>query len=336
VSSENTLSQFNIESLTFSEVGDEFHEYSDIMGASIDSLEQKSKLPEFEMITSTDSLEGSTPRKCDNMTISTDSIDGGRNTDPMTVSVDSLEGNAKEDTLLKQRNSDIEVDGATSMLFASTDSIESGSTNTRATASMLSSITSQGSETLVADDEFEYDDESKSVRKLLFNPRGLQFEDSDDSTSHSSPALSAKRSSADLSHGLRAQHTKLNPLDQMYTSSEETVETEEIDEKGNIVIKKVVQKRIVVADSKSKVTFVQEKGSKCELSEKPDDSCEETIEEIDEFGNKRVYVVKRSIESMKPQTLDCVRERREHSGLSPIGEIFKPSASFKDETDKSS
>jgi hypothetical protein len=180
----------------------------------------------------------------------------------------------------------------------------------------------------VADDEFEYDDESKSVRKLLFNAGGIQFEDSDDSTcSHSSPAMSAKRSSADLSSSLKVQHTKMEPfIDHAYTSSEETVETEEIDEKGNILIKKVIQKRMIVADSKSKVSFVHDKRSRGELSEKPDDSCEETIEEIDEFGNKRIYVVKRSIESLKPQTLDIVRERREHSGLSPIKDIFKPSA----------
>ena len=335
MSSATALTQFDADSITGREISDELNEFADIMGASVDSLDHKVKLRDTEMITSTDSLEGSTPRKGD-MTISTDSIEGGRYTDPMNVSVDSLEGNVKEDLLVRQRHSDLELEGSTFMLFTSTDSIDSGSTNTRATASMLSSITSQGSETLVADDEFEYDDDSKSVRKLLLNAGGLQLEDSDDSScSHSSPALRAKKFSTEL---LYAPQVKQKLKEQNVTSSEEIVETEEIDEKGNIIIKKVVQKRIIMADSMVKLSASNKKGSSSELSEKLDDSCEETIEEVDEFGNKKIYVVKRSIESRKPPpTLDIVRERREQSGMSPIGEIFKPlEGGPPDEMDKSS
>jgi hypothetical protein len=325
VSGAHLLNPFDDDSLSAREFIDDLNEFADVMGASVDSLEQKIKLPDFEMITSTDSLEENTPRKCDNMTISTDSIEGGRNTDPMAVSVDSLEGNVKDEIMPSQRCRELEVEGAASMLFTSTDSIESGSTNTRATASMLSSITSQGSETLVADDEFEYDDECKSARKFLINAGGLQFEDSDDSTcSHPSPAVQAK---------IVSQKLSFDPSGQCCTSSEETLETEEIDEKGNIIVKKMVQKRILMADSRPKEVNKKQKGSPSDLSEKQDDSCEETIEEVDEFGNKRIYVVKRTFEPLKPQTLDIVRERRENSGLSPIGEIFKPLARAPQDSD---
>lgn len=60
-----------------------------------------------------------------------------------------------------------------------------------------------------------------------------------------------------------------------------------------------------------------------DLSEKRDDSCEETIEEIDEFGNRRKYVVKRTLEPPKQMTPDIVHQRRQQQGLSPIGEIFR-------------
>ena len=151
------------------------------MQASVDSLDHKLKSPDNTMITSTDSLEPNTPRTADKMTISTDSIENGKSTDPMTVSIDSLDGNGKDMFSDKTKEFPHEIQGAASMLFTSTDSIESCSTNTRATASMLSSITSQGSETLVADDELEYDDEeSKSAMKYLINQGNIHFEDSDD------------------------------------------------------------------------------------------------------------------------------------------------------------
>ena len=58
-----------------------------------------------------------------------------------------------------------------------------------------------------------------------------------------------------------------------------------------------------------------------EITEKKDDSCEETIEEIDEFGNKKNYIVKRTLE--QSETSGVIQTRREQKGLSPVGEIFK-------------
>jgi hypothetical protein len=281
----------------------DFSKIAGIGNTSHESIENKMRIHEIEMVTSTDSLEGSTPRKGD-MTISTDSIEGSKNTDPMTVSVDSLEGNTREDVLQRNRYSELEIDGSSCILFTSTDSIDSGSTNTRATASMLSSITSQGSETLVADDEFEFDDESKSVRKLLMNAGGLQFEDSDDTCSHSSPTHPPENIPTE--HRIKLQtksKSKQNaPTSKPSFSSEEIVETEEIDEKGNIIIKKVVQKRIIVGDPLVNIKTSKNTNSGSEIFEKQDDSCEETIEEVDEYGNKKIYVVKRTIEKHESST----------------------------------
>ena len=90
-----------------------------------------------------------------------------------------------------------------------------------------------------------------------------------------------------------------------------------------MIVKKVLQKRIIVEDSQ--LTKMRLEGYGSDKSEKKDDSCEETIEEVDEFGNKKVYVVKRSIEKKKPSTMDIVNERRELRGLSSYtGEMYKP------------
>ena len=323
--SASTVTQFDPDSIQERDLDEYDYEITSVMEASVDSLDHsRSRAQENTMITSTDSLEASTQRTIDKMTISTDSIENGKSNDPMTVSIDSLEGNGKDE---RSKDFSFELQGAASMFVTSTDSIESGSTNTRATASMLSSITSQGSETLVADDEFEHDDDdSKNVRKYLLNQGNIQFEDSDDSTtySHSSPQLPTRMFHKDLSGSpvTRYQRYPKPEAAETYMSSEEIVETEEIDEKGNIVVKKVIQKRMVSDMSKS--TQLKLEGYVSDVSEKRDDSCEETIEEIDEFGNRKVYVVKRSIEPKKPNTLDIVQERRVLQGLSPIGEIFKP------------
>merc|ERR1712183_461980 len=99
------------------------------------------------------------------------------NKDLMTASMDSLDGAVCQE-ISQSRQQGEGVCGAAALL-TSTDSLESSSTNTRATASMLSSITSQGSETLVADDEFEHDDDdSRSVRKFLNDQGNLQLDDS--------------------------------------------------------------------------------------------------------------------------------------------------------------
>merc|ERR1719362_2430246 len=53
----------------------------------------------------------------------------------------------------------------------------------------------------------------------------------------------------------------------MVDSIEEVLETEEIDEKGNIIVKKVIRKRTIPRRLR-------------DTTEKRDDSCEETIEEV--------------------------------------------------------
>jgi len=95
----------------------------------------------------------------------------------------------------------------------------------------------------------------------------------------------------------------------MVDSIEEVLETEEIDEKGNIIVKKVIRKRTIPRPLK-------------DTTEKRDDSCEETIEEVDEFGTKRKYIVKTTLE--QSDLLDgVIQERRQQRGLSPVGEMFK-------------
>ena len=314
-SATSTVTQFDPDSFHERDLDLTEFENDDLMQASMDSLDGQ-QLRLKSMVTSTDSLEGSakrhdmaastdslegTPRKKANlMTISTDSIENLRKQDEMTTSIDSLEGDKGRPGELKTHVTlSHDLMGASAILLTSTDSIESTSTNTRATASMLSSVTSQGSETLVADDEFEHDynsEECKSARKYLLDQGNLPIDDSDDSAtySNSSPVVKHK--------------TYQSGSKQMFDSVEEMYETEEIDEKGNIIVKKVIQKRLIP----SKMV---------EITEKKDDSCEETIEEIDEFGNKKNYIVKRTLE--QSETSGVIQTRREQKGLSPVGEIFK-------------
>jgi len=286
------------------------------MAASMDSLDGRRMAgsPDNTMVTSTDSLEGHT--RHDKMTISIDSIENEAN-NMMSNSADSLDGVMSRD-IVTDRLKDLTCEGA-SALITSTDSLESTSTNTRATASMLSSITSQGSETLVADDEFEHDDnsDSRSMRRYLMDQGNLPLDDSDESLTYSYSSPQAHRTvtkfhRADLCGSL-----------ENFDSSEELLETEEMDEKGNIIVKKVIQKRVFMEPKKVRITDRKQEGYISDLSEKKDDSCEETIEEIDEFGNRRKYVVKRTMEPPKPATPDFVQQRRYQQGLSPIGEIFR-------------
>merc|ERR1711936_936761 len=309
VASNSTLTQFDPDS-----VRDRDEDLEDLMLASTDSLECKTG-GDNTMITSTDSLEGS-QNKRDKMTISVDSIESESiNKDLMTASMDSLDGAGCQEA---SRHREPACGGAAALL-TSTDSLESSSTNTRATASMLSSITSQGSETLVADGEFEHDDnsDSRSLRRMLMDQGNLPLEDSDDSLTYSySSPHTQQRSIPQFQREDRS-----GSLDN-FGSSEEILETEEIDEKGNIIVKKVIQKRIFTEPKKVRITDRKQEGYVSDLSEKRDDSCEETIEEIDEFGNRRKYVVKRTIEHPKQAAPDIVQARRQQQGLSPIGEIF--------------
>jgi len=290
---------------------------------STDSLEGARRKPESStMITSLDSLEGTPRRHENNMMISTDSIEGTAK-DVMITSLDSLDGGeaSKKGQPEKKKEFLGDMDEAAGNLFTSTDSLESSSTNTRATASMLSSYTSQGSETLVADDEFEHDDEdSRSARKFLIDQGKLQIDDSDDSSatySYSSPQTThkvLKKSVASDGHFAVSGN--------MASSAEEILETEEIDDKGNRISKKIIQRRIHQDFSRTSDKKYEGYNSG-ELSEKKDDSCEETIEEVDEFGERKRYVVKRTIEQESSGLMKIVEERRNQQGFSPGGEMFK-------------
>merc|ERR1719242_1088405 len=310
IASNSTLTQFDPDS-----VRDRDEDLDDLMIASTDSLEGKTG-PDNTMITSTDSLEGS-QNKRDKMTISVDSIENeATNKDLMTASMDSLDGAGCQDS---GQGRHMEAVGGAAALLTSTDSLESGSTNTRATASMLSSITSQGSETLVADDEFEHDDnsDSRSLRRMLMDQGNLPLEDSDDSLTYSYSSPHTQQRTIP-----KFQRDDRSGSLENFGSSEEILETEEVDEKGNIIVKKVIQKRIFTEPKKVRITDRKQEGYVSDLSEKRDDSCEETIEEIDEFGNRRKYVVKRTLEHPKQAAPDIVQARRQQQGLSPIGEIF--------------
>ena len=312
--SASTITQFDPESIR--DRDDDLEE--DLMAASMDSLDGKMPSIDNTMVTSTDSLEGS-QTKHDKMTISVDSIEDHKssNRDLMTASMDSLEGAGSHEASTSKRR-EVAAEGA-SALLTSTDSLESTSTNTRATASMLSSITSQGSETLVADDEFEHDDnsDSRSVRRYLMEQGNLPLDDSDESLTYSYSSPLAQRTVTQY------QRDSLCGSMENFESSEEILETEEIDERGNIITKKVIQRRVFLEPKKVRITDRKQEGYVSDLSEKRDDSCEETIEEIDEFGNRRKYIVKRTIEPPKQASLDLVQARRQQQGLSPIGEIFR-------------
>ena len=323
-SATSTVTQFDPDSIRDRDRDLEEFDQPDLMNASLDSLDLH-KHTESTMITSTDSLEASRDKKQD-MVTSTDSLEGTpRKKNLMTISTDSIESSTKKDVMSSSVDS-LEADqtnpprpvkpteGAASMLLLSTDSFESSSTNTRATASMLSSFTSQGSETLVADDEFEHDnsEDSRSLRRLLMEQGNLQIEDSDDSATYSQASPSPH-----MKHKLYSREK-----DEMVDSIEEVLETEEIDEKGNIIVKKVIQKRVIKKSPKSvRISENKNEGYVSDLSEKRDDSCEETIEEVDEFGNEKRYIVKRTLQ--QSDTLGVIQERRQNVGLSSTGEIFK-------------
>ena len=98
---------------------------------------------------------------------------------------------------------------------------------------------------------------------------------------------------------------------EMDDSIAEVLETEEIDEKGNIIVKKVIQKRTIPRSQRV-----------LDTTEKRDDSCEENIEEVDEFGDKKRYIVKRTLEQSELLS-GVIQERRQQRGLSPVGEMFK-------------
>jgi len=228
--------------------------------------------------------------------MSTDSIENNRGTavcgDPMMVSVDSLDGKQMVDAVARDGQEGSSGTGPSSLLFTSTDSLESGSNMTRATASMLSSITSQDSETFVADDEFETEDEEiRRTRKFLMSQGNIRFEDSDESTtcSHSSPQLQLKAggSSSDLLYQLPLQQQLTSHFSDPFimttsttTTTEEVLQTQVIDDKGNVVSE--LNKQTIVESSTGET--------------KDETTMKEITEQIDEHGNKKVVIIQKSIE----------------------------------------
>ena len=312
----STVTQFDPDSMQDREA--DLEEF-DVMQASVDSLENNQRMITStdsldggqrlqEMEASTDSLEGTPRKKLSQMTISSDSIENTLKRDDMTTSIDSLEGGetSKEGSMPAVRGKFHEVLGASAVFMTSTDSIESTSTATRATASMLSSMYSQGSETFVADDELEHDNvsdtDSRSARRFLLEQGNIPIDDSDDSATFSN-------SSPQVQHKM-FQHERVSAFE-MVDSIAEVLETEEIDEKGNIIVKKVIQKRTIPRSQRV-----------LDTTEKRDDSCEENIEEVDEFGDKKRYIVKRTLEQSELLS-GVIQERRQQRGLSPVGEMFK-------------
>ena len=267
---------------------EEFAAYAaDVMQSSIDSLELKFKSNGNKIMqTSNDSLD----LRAGQMTLSTDSIEPDLpvafKQGIMTESIDSLEGGARGPKLNSSppERSHYYCQAGASALITSTDSLESCSNNTRATASMLSSLTSNTSDTLLA--ELEHDNRTvhfSETKKFLLSQGEIPLEDSDESSS------------------------------------------------SNIVITSTSSyERKVVVSEKSKMS--KENVPSSYHSEKFDSSCEETYEEVDEFGNRKQIVIKRSMEQpfeMRTEmtadaAVDIVSQRRLQQGLGTVNQaIFK-------------
>jgi hypothetical protein len=259
-------------------------ELSNVMQTSVDSLDMKMKI----MQTSADSLD----LRAGQMTLSTDSIepDAATRQAIMTESVDSLDGarpvrGAKVPSP-PEHASNVYLYGAAA-LIASTDSLESCSNNTRATASMLSSmLSSMTSNTSAAELEFDNRAQFRSEAKKFFLCQGdIPIEDSDESISSNV----------------------------VLTSSTTTVTT---------------TSKVVVAE-KSKLS--RDIFPSAFETEKFDSSCEETYEEVDEFGNRKKIVIKRSVDQpfaekteLVGDAVDIVAQRRLNQGLGVVSQaIFR-------------
>ena len=258
-------------------------EFSAVMQTSVDSLDLKMKI----MQTSVDSLD----LRGGQMTISTDSIEPENvKQGIMTESVDSLDGAAAAPKGIKSSFSPPELAGSIHLtgaaaMITSTDSLESCSNNTRATASMLSSMTSNTSADLEFDNRAQYRSEAK---RFLLSHGEIPIEDSDESTS------------------------------------------------SNVVITSSSSSRVVVAE---KFKTSRDVFPATFETEKFDSSYEETREEVDEFGNRKRIVIKRSVEQPFTETselvvvataaavgdaVDIVAQRRLNQGLGAVSHsIFR-------------
>ena len=323
-------------------------EVADVMQSSIDSLELNKKADIMQ--TSADSLELKVATG-DVMVISTDSIEDDKRAKEaiMTASIDSLEGHKSVPIPMEISATSLgpKVQAAINPgMIASTDSLEeSCSTNTRATGSMMSSAASG---TLVAD--LEHDNTRvpmHEAKKFLIQQGEIPIEDSDDSIS-SKDTMDVTHSQVSFGHNvtevIRADNEtshviertiempadvsrvkfsgphaeeKMREYMSQFKSGEDIQETEYVDEKGNIVQKKVIQQRVTVEKATTKQVTIDDN-----TKEAIGESCEETFEELDEHGNKKRYTIKRTLEPVVQgtKTIEVIAERRQAQGLATEAE----------------
>lgn len=305
----------------------------DQMQTSVDSLDMNRHTNVME--TSIDSLDGRPVAKGPEniMALSTDSIEqDSNNMCAMTKSTDSLEGNGTVKP---------------GIMMKSTDSLEESmatcSNNTRATASMLSS---GASDTLVDDLEYDPAKAHPGMKKMLLASGEIHISDSDDNSISSKDTVDISHSQVSFGHhvrevirtsggdeeysqviertielpadvsrvSFRGPHAeeKMREYMSQFGADDDVQETEYVDEKGNVVKKKVVQHRIVANNSKPR-----SQGDQFQEGEKFDSSCEEFYEEVDEEGNKKQYVIKRSVEPVvqATKTIEVIAERRLQQGV---------------------
>ena len=319
---------------------------SGIMQASIDSLDLKQKvlLPSDAgiMEISTDSIEGNKNTKSqsktdpiDSMTFSTDSIEhvptNGSNgkscydSNTMTQSVDSLEGDSGPSTMDSNKpevqavpcfstkgvtsslRDPFDLDtylppevslGSSSIMLQSTDSLESGSSNTRATASLLSSCASVTSETLLSDADQEAAEHKRSqtlnyAAKTILEQGAIKLSGDESDDSSLSLSLGSKQRGA-----AAAQFTAAS-----FQQGPTVFQTTRIVDSSMTTQDAYTTKEDILLSGTSNI---QGSGpSYCD--EKMDTSVEESFEEVDEFGNKRKVIIKRSIEPINIVTSETIR-----------------------------
>ncbi len=294
-----------------------------IMETSADSLDFNGKKASAGIMqTSADSLEGSkVPNTEDMMLASTDSIENDRmkrsnGHKMMEESTDSLEGNNKTAAQAQRTFNNKPV--IPPVMAASTDSLEdSQSFNTKATASLMSSATS---DTFVAD----LDHDGKLVKGTSLQNQALHEESDETSISSKDTVVDVTHSQVSFGHSVKdavmgefsshvvertvempaqlsrvkftgpdADKKMMEYMEQL--GGGDVQETEYVDDKGNVVSKKVVQQTVIIDNGRKKDKVV-----------------------VDEHGNVPPIV-------HATNTIEVIAERRRERGMSHpnSSEIFK-------------
>ena len=273
----------------------------------------------------------------DSMTFSTDSIEHGienlphtsqgnsHTSNTMTQSVDSLEGESGPSTLdfniqeaqtvsgSSTRNTAVglrdpfdldtylppEVSlGSASVMLQSTDSLDSGSNNTHATASMLSSHASITSDTLLTDLESEEVEKLRSetlnyAAKQILDQGAIKLTGDDSDDTLSSMSIGSKNKGAAAATFAASSFQQGPTVFQTTRIVDSTMTTRDAyTTKEDLILSPGV---------------VQTPGSASYCDEKMDTSVEESFEEVDEYGNKRKVIIKRSIEPINIVTSETIR-----------------------------